>query len=65
MKTCLFWVNRKNTDKQIIVPVFDVLEGINAQFLVYEDNQFYYEIADNYEPLTTDWDDAMHRGLEK
>ena len=64
MKTCLFWVKKKNTDKEIFIPVFDVLYGINAQFLVYEDNQFYYKLADDYEPISNDWQDCCIAGGE-
>lgn len=59
MKSCLFWVEKKNCDFRIIIPVFDVMQEKPIRFLIYDNNSFYYEIADKFEPILNKWDNNI------
>jgi hypothetical protein len=73
MKTCLFWVKEKISNK--IIPIFDVCtdfeinsnsdEDYKIYFLVFTDGVgFYYEKETNYSPIAIDWQECCNLGGE-
>jgi uncharacterized protein YbdZ (MbtH family) len=62
MKTCLFWVKEKWSEK--IIPVFDVVENNGVWFLIYDNDKFKYTITENYSPVANEWREACFNGAE-